>query len=585
MRKCVGLLFLLLLVAGLLFASAGNTKEAHAAVSNWQKGVTIIPRFSTDFESASFQQSVLNAKNANVNFITLVIPYYQSNTYSTDIQQGWDTPTDESLISAINYVHSLGMKVMLKPHVGVWDGSWRAYINPGNREAWFAAYQTVLLRYANIAQQYGVEQLCVGAELISMASNTINPTNTQNWISLIGAVRGVYSGKLTYSANWGPDGFVDEKNQITFWSALDFIGISAYFGLSSWGNNSVEAMKGSWDYWNNTHIRPLSQRYGKPVLFTEIGYKSIPNSFVSPWNYEMGGPPDETAQANAYQALFEYWNGQTFMQGVHWWHWSSDPNAGGPGNTDYMPQGKMAENVMRTWFGQGGTETPPPPPPAAISFTATGSASPSSSQVNQQIGIAATVQATGDAVAGTIVDVEVQDGAGNQLFQQYFENQSFSAGQSRTYNVDWTPMSQGQFYVHVGIFASGWNTVYHWQSSVVSIAVSDSAPPAPSPPSDSSPGQIDVWWPADGIQISGLQPFKALLQGMSLGEYSMFWRVDGDQLNAMDDSMQDYPHKEALVDVSGWDWQASGTYTIDFIAQNLSGAVLAQKTVKVQVVH
>jgi hypothetical protein len=39
-------------------------------------------------------------------------------------------------------------------------------------------------------------------------------------------IRKIYTGKLTYAANW------DDFDKVPFWKELDYIGIDAYFPLS-----------------------------------------------------------------------------------------------------------------------------------------------------------------------------------------------------------------------------------------------------------------------------------------------------------------------------------------------------------------
>jgi endoglucanase len=84
-----------------------------------------------------------------------------------------------------------------------------------------------------------------------------------------------------------------------------------------------------------------------------------------------------------------------------------------------------------------------------------------------------------------------------------------------------------------------------------------------------------VWWPAKNASIAGTQPFKAEVLGMDANAYSMYWQVDGGQMNAMATNDTDGAHKEANVDVSGWHWQSSGAYTLTFTAKDASGATIA----------
>ena len=92
---------------------------------------------------------------------------------------------------------------------------------------------------------------------------------------------------------------------------------------------------------------------------------------------------------------------------------------------------------------------------------------------------------------------------------------------------------------------------------------------------------MSVWWPTDNVTVSGTQPFKALVSGMSVENYQMYWQVDGGQLNLMSNDYRDYPHKESMVDLAGWTWRASGEYRVNFIAKDLSGSTLAQNQITI----
>lgn len=93
---------------------------------------------------------------------------------------------------------------------------------------------------------------------------------------------------------------------------------------------------------------------------------------------------------------------------------------------------------------------------------------------------------------------------------------------------------------------------------------------------------VNPWWPAQGAQVSGTQPFKADVPGLSPDQYEMFWQVDGGGWNWMATNYTDYPHKEVAVDLSGWNWKGNGPYKITFIAQQ-HGAVIAERSVDIYV--
>jgi endoglucanase len=88
---------------------------------------------------------------------------------------------------------------------------------------------------------------------------------------------------------------------------------------------------------------------------------------------------------------------------------------------------------------------------------------------------------------------------------------------------------------------------------------------------------VNVWWPTANSHLSGTQPFKALVPDRTLDTYKMYWQVDGGGLVEMYNSYTDYPHKEAIVDVTNWRWQSSGNYMINFVAKDSSGNTIAQQ--------
>ncbi len=563
---------LILLLFSIFFAFLPRSTHAAGSLANWQKGETIVPTNTTDYDSSSFQTSLKNLQATGANYVTLIIPYYQSDLYTSSIQGGYNTPTDASLIAGIDYAHSIGLHVMLAPHIDPTTGDWRAYINPSDKAGWFSNYGQIMSHLATIAQAHNVEEICIGSELITLSTYTSSSANTGYWDTLISKIRSIFSGKLTYSSNWGPSGFVDEKDHIAFWNILDYIGISAYFNLTSQADASVSQLEGAWGgYISN--IQSLSNTYQKPVLFTEIGYRSVKGANTQPWNYSMGGPADQTEQANDYTALFDYWSNYPWMIGVQIWQWSVDPNAGGPNDNGYTVQNKSAQQVLITWFSQGGGSGGGGTQPA-FSMQPT-SVSPSSPSVNQQATISTGIKDTGGNTSGIITDMEIYAGS-TKVFQQYFQNQSFSTNQAQNYTINWTPQSAGVYQVKLGVFNSTWSTLYYWNNSIINITVGQSPTPTP------TGSTVSVWWPTNKVTVSGTQPFKAVLNGASLSSYNMYWQVDNGQFNLMQNATD---HKESLVDLSGWNWRGNGPYMLTFTAKDLNGNVISSTSVAIYISH
>lgn len=231
------------------------------------------------------------------------------------------------------------------------------------------------------------------------------------------------------------------------------------------------------------------------------------------------------------------------------------------------PAGLTVENMSRGIQAAGGVDP---------NYVISSSVSPNAPSPGQPATITVNVTNNGGTANDKIVDVEIFDSTGSRVLQQFFEHQFFTGGTPISYNVNWTAGSAGTYTVRVGIFTSGWASLDTWNNNALSIAVGGSAPPP-------SSYQINIWWPTDGVSVSGTQPFKALVSGLSLSSYVMYWQVDGGQLNSMYDSTTDAPHKEAMVDLSGWTWRGNGPYTVNFVAKDLNGNILVQSSVSITV--
>ena len=102
------------------------------------------------------------------------------------------------------------------------------------------------------------------------------------WQDTIKKVREVYTGELTYAANF------DTYHNISFWADLDIMGINAYFQLrTDLSDLSQATLNESWES-IMADIRAFKDQTGistQPVIFTELGYTYRQNCSVEPWSY------------------------------------------------------------------------------------------------------------------------------------------------------------------------------------------------------------------------------------------------------------------------------------------------------------
>ena len=275
--------------------------------------------------------------------------YMPSRTDSVIAPLDLKTPTDETVIQAIRELRAAGVDVMLKPHVDVLDGTWRGAIRPADAEAWFASYTAFIVHYARLAQQSGVEMLCIGTELATMT----DARHAARWAAVIAAVRAAYGGPLTYAAN--AVGAADEYASVSFWRLLDLAGLDAHTPLTGSTSPTVDDLVRGWSSNRNGEnmvaaFRNWGDSLGKPVIFTELGYRSADGTNRAPYDAEAVAPYDPGEQADCYEAAFRVWSRETWMRGILWWDWPVPVPAAG--DTGYSPRGKPAEDVLRSWQGR-----------------------------------------------------------------------------------------------------------------------------------------------------------------------------------------------------------------------------------------
>ena len=272
-----------------------------------------------------------------------------------DTSDGWYSESHRGIRALARQADSLGMDVILKPHI--WIGGYdeaqdRSEIGFETEvawEQWEASYRRFLMVYARLAAEVEADVLVLGTELSSVAT-----TRPAFFRALADTARTVYDGDLTYAANWH-----DEYRQVAFWDALDYVGVQAYFPIANAPNPSLDTLRAHW----RRHRRALAQVHqqtGKPVLLTEIGYRSARTAAEAPWRWpekEGGVPADSTLQARCYRAFFSTMHGAPWFAGAIIWKWHPRTSRQRP--TAFTPQGKPAERVLARWYT--GSLSPVPP--------------------------------------------------------------------------------------------------------------------------------------------------------------------------------------------------------------------------------
>ena len=310
----------------------------------FQKGLSYSAWSSDAFSSSESDESLRLLTETNTEWIALCFSWFQSKTTSHDIHlDATGSPTTESLKHAITTAHSLGLKVMLKPMVEASEREevlfypvWRGEIQPSDE--WFESYSGFINFFAEFAEQNGVELFCVGCEYKATTGEK------EQWEKVISGVRERYSGPITYAADW------TNYYNIEWWDSVDYVGMDSYFPLTLFNNDpTFEELKNIWIN-HADEIEEWLSTVNKPVIFTEIGYRSGDVTSMAPSNYWSDMSVDLQEQRDCYEAAFQtIWN-RSWFHGFYWWTWIHDPTKGGVNDSNHTPQNKPAQDVITYWY-------------------------------------------------------------------------------------------------------------------------------------------------------------------------------------------------------------------------------------------
>ena len=330
----------LFLCAVLLFnysCSAQDTKKTDAKIN----GLSFVAS-----NKKLLKKDILPVVKFHANWVALMpFGYMPSDkepmlTFNTEWQ--WWGETHEGIKATSSLFYMQGIKRMLKPQIWIKGGRFTGLIAMKSEEEWLQfekKYETFILYYAKLAQEEHIELLCIGTEL-----NLFVKSRPDYWKLIILKIRKMYSGKLTYAANW------DSYENPAFWDELDYIGIDAYFPLSAATTPTVKELNEAWTP-TKIALNKFSQKKQKSIIFTEYGYRSIDFCAEKPWVSDTKANYNVAAQQNALISIFDTFWQETWFTGGFLWKWfDSNPNAGGQNHTGFTVQNKKTETTVKKMY-------------------------------------------------------------------------------------------------------------------------------------------------------------------------------------------------------------------------------------------
>lgn len=280
----------------------------------FMRGFTVAEWGPTAYDTLDTPKLLKKLKNRGVDTVTFVVVWMQRNGRSNQVRSGSRTVPRKELIAAIKRARKMGFRVILRPYVDRDDYGWRGGITPSSPSAWWRSYRTFILKYADLAQKYKARGFVIGSEMQSMSGQATR------WVSLAKAVRKEFKGFVTYQAN--------HDESIRWWGSLDAISLSAYYPVATSATYTVDDLVAGWhslDYlgvrrdWYS-EVNALAAQYKLPVFFGEIGYRTIAESPMRPWDIELEGAESPESQMMAYEAAFRVWYQEPIFRGFMWWY-------------------------------------------------------------------------------------------------------------------------------------------------------------------------------------------------------------------------------------------------------------------------
>lgn len=281
--------------------------------------------------------------DVNANWVTLM-PYGfiggdQRIKYNSKWQ--WWGEKDIGVIETIKLCRARGLKIMLKPQIWIMNG-YTGDFKCSNNDQWEVfekSYRDFILHFAKLAHLHRVDLFCIGTEWRDFIQ-----ARSTFWNKLVNEVDSEYEGALTYAANW------DDYQKVPFWSALDYIGVNGYFPVSLSKNPAVSEIRKGWTI-HSEALRKSAKEHNKKIIFTEVGYRSMEGSTISPWEHNTRKKASLDIQSRAYRAMFDVVWEKDWFAGMFIWKWfHNHKEQGGKGTVGYTPQNKPAQEVIQKFW-------------------------------------------------------------------------------------------------------------------------------------------------------------------------------------------------------------------------------------------
>ena len=348
-RLLLALLALTLPACGGVGLQAADPDPPLPPMSAMMRGMTEAGYKPNVLTSPQVTRELPRMKRDGITWLAIQVAWFQDTNQSVTIRPSSRfTPSDASVRSLVALAHRQGMRVFLNPFVNSLQGNgWQAKFAPTSPARWFKSFDAYLAHYASLAQQTRADLFAIGDEFDSL--DAVPAYRPYWWLQAIAVARRYYHGPIVYGADY------PHYQQVTFWQALDDVGIDAYFPLSERPNPSAATLAASWRRYA-AEIEAWRKSTGldrKGFIITELGYPSEDGAAAQPGSWFPRQPVNLALQQHLYEATLSTIAQEPWLRGLFWFWWAnpSNPNwQGGTRDNGYTPRGKPAEATLRQYF-------------------------------------------------------------------------------------------------------------------------------------------------------------------------------------------------------------------------------------------
>ena len=321
----------LLMMSSLFLFFTPKAQAFTPIVSQHQDGYVFV-LWST-YTDAQINAMLDRVGQTGAKFIT--IPYFGCQTTLTSSDVGaCSVGSQEQQVREAQLAIAKGFKVTFLPIIATPTWQWRGEFNPTDVAGWFVSYKAWLKNLVQIANSLRMTELVVGSEF-----SLIYEYQAQ-WSQLLKEFRGYYSGSMIVTVNWS-------KVDYTFWTDADAIGISTYFPLTNVANPTQSELDAGM-LANKNAIMAVSQKYSRPLYFTEIGFPSTNVAASSPWQSLSTDGSNFALQAACYQSFLKYWGNEPALARAS--VWATGDLTDSSFATSFETLNKPAEQSIKAFF-------------------------------------------------------------------------------------------------------------------------------------------------------------------------------------------------------------------------------------------